>query len=50
MGQFASADVAPGNYRINAAAPGLNAVSKDLVLVADQHATAELQFGSVEGQ
>ena len=49
-GQFAFAGVAPGNYRINAAAPGFNAVSKDLVLIADQHATAELRFGSVEGQ
>ena len=49
-GQFAFADVAPGNYRIDAMAPGFNAVSKDLVLIADQHATAELRFGSVEGQ
>ena len=49
-GQFAFADVAPGSYRINAAAPGFNVVSKDLVLLADQPASAELRFGSVEGQ
>ncbi|MBV8841580.1 MAG: TonB-dependent receptor [Bryobacterales bacterium] len=49
-GQFAFADVAPGTYRINAAAPGFNTVSKDLVLLAYPHATAELRFGSVEGQ
>ena len=49
-GRFAFANVAPGNYRINATAPGLKTISKDLVLVADQQATAELRFGAVEGQ
>src|SRR6516225_899316 len=49
-GRFALANIAPGNYRINAAAPGFTTISKDLVLIADQHVTAELQFGAVEGQ
>src|SRR6516225_8620922 len=45
-GRFALANIAPGNYRINAAAPGFTTISKDLVLIADQHVTAELQFGA----
>jgi hypothetical protein len=49
-GRFAFANIAPGNYRINAAALGFNTISKDVVLIADQHAIAELQFGTVEGQ
>jgi hypothetical protein len=49
-GRFAFPNVAPGNYRINAAAPGFNAISKDVVLIADERVSADLQFGAIEGQ
>jgi len=49
-GRFIFANVASGDYRITAAAPGFATVSKDLVLIADRTATADLQFGSVQSQ
>src|SRR5690349_7574332 len=49
-GQFAFQSIAPGDYRISAAAPGLTAVAKDVVLLADQMAAADLQFGAVQPQ
>ena len=49
-GHFTFADIAPGNYRIAAAAPGFNSISKELVLIADQNTATDLQFGAVAAQ
>ena len=49
-GRFAFPNIAPGDYRILASARGLTPVSKDLVLVAEETARADLQFGAVQSQ
>jgi hypothetical protein len=49
-GRFFLANVPPGDYRLTGAAPGFTPISKDLLLIADQAATADLQFGTVQSQ
>ncbi len=49
-GHFSFVGVASGEYRVAAAALGLTTISKDLVLVADQTVTADMQFGAVQPQ
>ena len=49
-GHFGFLDIASGDYRITAAAPGFAVISKDLVLAPDQPATADLQFGDLQSE
>ena len=49
-GHFGFPGIAPGDYRITAAAPGFTVISKDLVLAPDHPATADLQLSGLQSE
>lgn len=49
-GRFTIFDVAPGDYRVEATAPGFTLIAQNLQVVADQVAARDLQFGGVQNK
>src|ERR1051326_8920049 len=49
-GHFGFPGIAPGDYRITAAAPGFTVISKDLVLAPGHPATGDLQLSGLQSE